>query len=193
MIAAMVFNMVNGELLGSWFADWNRYPLSWLISPYFIIGIGLFLTGMAINMSADYKLISLRGKGETGYKLPVNGLFPIFLEKSSNGVDLHCLPGACLPWLFLSGPAPTCCREQYQITVGITANFPVILLNAGSWYLLYGRFIPFSIFIVPVFIFQGGKAGDFSEYLTKCLHIRIAYFIHDFIRGFSACFKCLLR
>jgi protein-S-isoprenylcysteine O-methyltransferase Ste14 len=75
MIAAMVFNMVNGELLGSWFADWNRYPLSWLISPYFIIGIGLFLTGMAINMSADYKLISLRGKGETGYKLPVNGLF----------------------------------------------------------------------------------------------------------------------
>ena len=75
MLSAMVFNMVNGSLLGKWFADFAHYPDSWYYSPLFIIGALLFISGMLINWSADYRLINLRGKGETGYKIPQGWLF----------------------------------------------------------------------------------------------------------------------
>jgi len=75
MLAAMVFNTVNGSLLGSWFARFAHYPNSWYHSPLFIVGTLLFISGMLINWTADYQLIHLRKKGETGYKIPQGRLF----------------------------------------------------------------------------------------------------------------------
>ncbi len=75
MLAAMVFNTVNGSLLGSWYADFAHYTDSWYHSPLFITGSLLFITGILINWTADYYLIHLRKKGETGYHLPQGGLF----------------------------------------------------------------------------------------------------------------------
>lgn len=75
MLSAILFNMVNGSLLGIWFARFAKYPADWYLSPFFITGIAVFIAGMAINWSADYYLIRLRKPGETGYKIPQAGLF----------------------------------------------------------------------------------------------------------------------
>jgi 3-oxo-5-alpha-steroid 4-dehydrogenase 1 len=75
MLSAMLFNLVNGSLLGSWFADSAHYPDSWYYSLQFIIGTVVFIAGMIINLISDYYLIHLRKKGETSYKIPQNGLF----------------------------------------------------------------------------------------------------------------------
>lgn len=75
MLSAMLFNSVNGTLLGLWFARWADYPDDWLRSPIALTGIGLFVIGMALNWRSDYILIHLRRGGETGYKIPRTGPF----------------------------------------------------------------------------------------------------------------------
>jgi len=90
MLSAMVFNTVNGSLLGSWFARFAHYADSWYHSPFFIIGILLFISGMLINWTSDYYLISLRKKGDTGYYLPRGGLF--------NWVSSPNLMGEIMEW-----------------------------------------------------------------------------------------------
>jgi 3-oxo-5-alpha-steroid 4-dehydrogenase 1 len=75
MCSAMLFNTVNGLLLGTWFGSWARYPAGWLVSPAFIGGVILFVAGMAINWRSDYLLINLRKKGDTGYTIPRGWLF----------------------------------------------------------------------------------------------------------------------
>jgi len=75
MLSAVLFNTVNGSLLGIYFGHFAWYDNNWYTSPFFIIGTLLFVTGMIINWTSDYQLIHLRGKGETGYKIPPAGLF----------------------------------------------------------------------------------------------------------------------
>jgi protein-S-isoprenylcysteine O-methyltransferase Ste14 len=75
MLSAMLFNTVNGSLMGIWFGRFARYAGDWFFSPAFIIGVILFIGGMLLNWRSDYYLISLRRPGETGYKIPQAGLF----------------------------------------------------------------------------------------------------------------------
>ncbi|MDR3712707.1 MAG: 3-oxo-5-alpha-steroid 4-dehydrogenase [Puia sp.] len=75
MLSAMLFNTVNGTLLGNWFGRWAHYPEGWLRSPPFVAGVVLFFTGMAVNWRSDYILIHLRKPGETGYTIPRSWLF----------------------------------------------------------------------------------------------------------------------
>ena len=75
MLLAVGFNVVNGTLLG-WQLAWRgAYPLTWLGDPRFLLGLGLFVTGMGVNWWADRKLIALRKPGEMGYVIPRGGLF----------------------------------------------------------------------------------------------------------------------
>ena len=48
---------------------------SWLSSPNFIVGVGLFLAGMFGNIQSDAILRNLRKPGESGYKIPRGGVF----------------------------------------------------------------------------------------------------------------------
>jgi 3-oxo-5-alpha-steroid 4-dehydrogenase 1 len=75
MLSAMVFNTVNGSLLGVWFGRFAHYAPDWCLTPPFISGSILFIAGMLLNWRSDHYLISLRKPGETGYKLPQAGLF----------------------------------------------------------------------------------------------------------------------
>jgi 3-oxo-5-alpha-steroid 4-dehydrogenase 1 len=75
MALAVLFNSVNGSLLGLWFARWAHYPSDWFGSPFFITGSLLFLCGMALNWRSDYILIHLRKKGGSGYTIPRSGPF----------------------------------------------------------------------------------------------------------------------
>jgi 3-oxo-5-alpha-steroid 4-dehydrogenase 1 len=78
VMSAICFNLMNAGLNGYYLAEMappSDYDASWLTSPHFIIGIILFFTGMLINLKSDDMLISLRSKGETGYKIPHGFLF----------------------------------------------------------------------------------------------------------------------
>ena len=78
VMSAIFFNLINAGLNGYYLAELApsiSYDASWLSSPHFIIGIILFFTGMLINLKSDNVLIQLRGKGETGYKIPHGFLF----------------------------------------------------------------------------------------------------------------------
>lgn len=47
--ALIVFNAVNGFLLGHWFARFADCPDDWVTDPRFLVGPTLFVGGMALN------------------------------------------------------------------------------------------------------------------------------------------------
>ena len=73
---AFFFNLVNGFINGYYLGSLSGiYEISWLWDPRFIMGVLLFISGLAINWSSDNILIHLRKPGETGYVIPRNGFF----------------------------------------------------------------------------------------------------------------------
>jgi 3-oxo-5-alpha-steroid 4-dehydrogenase 1 len=78
VIVAMgvVFGVVNGGLNGGYLGFQSAaYPDSWFADPRFLIGLGLFFVGAAINLSADQTLLALRRPGAPDYSIPRDGLF----------------------------------------------------------------------------------------------------------------------
>ncbi|MDX1406753.1 MAG: DUF1295 domain-containing protein [Saprospiraceae bacterium] len=77
VLFAVIFNSVNGYLNGEYLGFHGaQYPLSYLQDIRCIVGAVLFVAGAAINVVADYRLISLRKTGaDTGYQIPQGGLF----------------------------------------------------------------------------------------------------------------------
>jgi len=98
MLSAILFNAINGSLLGIWFTRFAVYPEGWLTSPIFISGLLLFLLGMIINWTADYKLIHLRQAGETGYRIPYGGLFQYISSPNLFGEIVEWTGFAVLTW-----------------------------------------------------------------------------------------------
>ena len=98
MISALGFNMMNGFLLGYYFGHYAHYTIEWLLDPRFIIGSVIFLTGMVINWQSDGILIHLRKPGETGYKIPVGGLFKWVSCPNLFGEIIEWLGFAILTW-----------------------------------------------------------------------------------------------
>jgi 3-oxo-5-alpha-steroid 4-dehydrogenase 1 len=75
-VFAFVFQIINCYLNGAHLGRLGRtYELSWITDPRFLIGMALFLGGMAINLRADNVLLALRGPGDSGYKIPHGGLY----------------------------------------------------------------------------------------------------------------------
>jgi protein-S-isoprenylcysteine O-methyltransferase Ste14 len=73
---ALLFNVPNAYLNARWLSHFStQYQLSWLWDPRFLVGVGLFLAGLMINWQADRILRELRKPGESGYKIPVGGLY----------------------------------------------------------------------------------------------------------------------
>ena len=69
--SGFAFNVANSYLIGRGFTLESPE-----ISPFrLLLGGAIFLFGMAINRRSDRILFDLRGPGETGYKIPVGGLF----------------------------------------------------------------------------------------------------------------------
>lgn len=72
---ANAFNVVNAYVNAWQVGEIGAYPTSWLLDPRFLVGIAVFYAGYAINQHADAVLMGLRKPGETGYKIPVGGLY----------------------------------------------------------------------------------------------------------------------
>ena len=75
MSSAVFFNLINGFFIGYYLGNFANYPDDWMTQLPFILGLIIFLTGLLINWTSDWKLINLRKPGETGYKIPKGGLF----------------------------------------------------------------------------------------------------------------------
>ncbi|MEM6930059.1 MAG: DUF1295 domain-containing protein [Myxococcota bacterium] len=71
---AIAFNCLNAYLNARWIGHFGQYSLAWLTDPRFVLGVGLFVTGFAVNLHSDAVLRRLRGPGETGYRVPNEGL-----------------------------------------------------------------------------------------------------------------------
>jgi len=75
--SGIFFNLVNAGLNG-FYLGWlsPTYPFAWMTDIRFVAGAALFVAGAAINLSADYSLIALRGNGQTAdYSIPRGKLF----------------------------------------------------------------------------------------------------------------------
>ena len=76
-LMAVIFNFFNAGFLGYYTGTLHtHYTNVWLTDPRFIAGLAIFITGMAINMTSDEKLIHLRRtRKNSGYQIPRGGLF----------------------------------------------------------------------------------------------------------------------
>tara|TARA_R110002072_G_scaffold176695_2_gene332540 strand:+ start:411 stop:1172 length:762 start_codon:yes stop_codon:yes gene_type:complete len=96
--SAIFFNLFNAGFNGYYLAELSAYTSEWLSSWQFIVGVSLFLLGMAINHWADGKLIHLRKPGETGYVIPHGGLFKYVSAPNLFGEIIEWTGFAILAW-----------------------------------------------------------------------------------------------
>ncbi|MBU3808481.1 MAG: DUF1295 domain-containing protein [Candidatus Phocaeicola faecipullorum] len=78
MLMGVVFNLINAFLIGYslfYIDNADKYDTEWLCSPYFIAGLLLFVSGMAINLHSDHVIRNLRPKGDTRHYFPQKGMY----------------------------------------------------------------------------------------------------------------------
>jgi hypothetical protein len=76
IMMGITFNGVNTYLQARWIYTFSHlYQIAWLLNPFFIVGVFLFLVGFIINLHSDYIIRNLREPGETEYKIPYGGMF----------------------------------------------------------------------------------------------------------------------
>lgn len=77
VLFGIIFNLMNGMICGYYFGHLSPYyPDDYFTQEVFIIGFIGFFAGMVVNISSDYKLISLRNNSSAqNYQIPQGGLF----------------------------------------------------------------------------------------------------------------------
>lgn len=100
VLFATFFNLCNGFFNGYWFGYLNDsvYGTQWLTDWRFILGVMLFFTGMAINVTSDNKLIGLRKGGKTGYYIPYGGMFRYVSSPNLLGEIIEWMGWAMASW-----------------------------------------------------------------------------------------------
>lgn len=105
MLMGVGFNILNAMMQGYWiFFEAYRnnpdpYPVEWLWSPKFIIGLSLFIIGFIINIHSDYIIRNLRkDKNDTKHYLPKGGLFNYVTSANYFGELIEWLGFAILTW-----------------------------------------------------------------------------------------------
>ena len=92
------FNVVNGGLLG-WFMGYAAdYPGQWLTDPRFVVGVGLFVAGAALNVWSDYRLLDLRRKAGDSRVIPSGGPFNFACCPNLTGEIIEWIGFALLTW-----------------------------------------------------------------------------------------------
>lgn len=101
-MTGFAFNALNSYVNARWISELGSYAPSWVVTVPFILGCGLFFSGMVINHAADATLRSLRKPGEKGYKIPQGFLYEFVSCPNYLGEILEWL-GWSLATLSLSG------------------------------------------------------------------------------------------
>lgn len=99
-IAAMAFgyNLFNAYINAHWIGHLGHYPVEWLYSAPFLIGVLIFGIGMIINIQSDAILRGLRKPGESGYKIPHGGLYRFISAPNYFGELVQWFGWAILTW-----------------------------------------------------------------------------------------------
>ncbi len=113
---ALAFNVINAWINGEWlFHRSTAYGANWLWSPLFVVGLGLFLFGMTLNIASDTVLMRLRAGDQREYSIPRGGAFrwiscPNYLgeilEWIGWAIATWCLPGAAFAIWTVANLAP---------------------------------------------------------------------------------------
>lgn len=109
---AFIFCTVNGYLQSMYILHHAYYDEDWWVHPHIWIGIVMFITGMAINIHSDNLLRNLRKPGESGYKIPIGGLFTYVSGANFLGEMIEWTGFAIATWGFpaLAFAFSTCCN-----------------------------------------------------------------------------------
>jgi len=91
VLLGSIFNLVNVYIQGSWIFIYGSYEKEWLLSPFFIVGLLVFLIGLYINIKSDNILMELRKENGSGYHIPNGFLY--------NKVSCPNYFGEILEWL----------------------------------------------------------------------------------------------
>lgn len=102
MFMGIAFNVLNAAMQGYWIffeSPADRYTVSWLSTPQFIIGTVIFFTGMIVNIHSDYIIRHLRKSPEdTKHYLPKGGMFNYVTSANYFGELVEWLGFAILTW-----------------------------------------------------------------------------------------------
>lgn len=94
-----LFNIGNAFLnAGGLFLVDPPRPEAWLADPRFLLGLALFLGGLATHVHSDHLLRNLRAPGETGYRIPQGGLFRWVTSPNYLGEWVQWTGWAILTW-----------------------------------------------------------------------------------------------
>jgi len=97
----LVFNGINTYLQARWIYTLSApYPNDWIFSPFFIIGVCIFVLGIIINLHSDHVIRNLRKPGEDEYKVPYGGMFRWVSSPSYLGEITEWAGWAILSWSF---------------------------------------------------------------------------------------------
>ena len=99
VLFGFAFNVVNGSLQGYYlFSLADFYSFTWLIDPRFLVGITVFFSGFVINIHSDNVLFLLREHLQSGYGIPMNGLFKWVSAPNYLGEILEWIGWAIATW-----------------------------------------------------------------------------------------------
>ena len=99
--SGIIFNLLNAVMQGGWIfyiSSIDRYPVSWLWSPQFIVGVIIFFVGMYINMQSDSIIRNLRKPGDSKHYIPRGGMFKYVSSANYFGELLEWIGFAILTW-----------------------------------------------------------------------------------------------
>lgn len=102
ILTGVIFNLLNAYMIGGWFFYVNptpeEYPVSWLWSPLFILGVLIFFIGMGINIHSDSIIRNLRKPGDNGHYIPRGGMFKYVTSANYLGEFTEWVGFAILTW-----------------------------------------------------------------------------------------------
>ncbi len=93
------FNLINAGMNGYFMGNYfDGYEKTSLMTFRFGLGLFLFISGMIINIRSDYKLISLRKRARSGYKIPRGWLFEFISCPNYFGEIMEWFGFAIIAW-----------------------------------------------------------------------------------------------
>jgi len=99
VVMAAFFTAVNGYLNGRWLNTLGpELTTEWFTDARFLVGVTLFVVGLAINHHSDGVLRHLRKPGETGYKIPRSGLYKYVSSPNYFGEIIEWIGWAVATW-----------------------------------------------------------------------------------------------
>ncbi len=99
VVTGFIFNSLNGFGIAYGLSHiGHHFTLQWLISPNFIIGVLLMCAGFTICFQSDRILRNLRKPGDTGYKIPMGGMYRFVTSPNYLGEIIEWSGLAILCW-----------------------------------------------------------------------------------------------